>query len=158
MRRLVPSLLAVLACSLGLAACGGGGSGDGPSVAGFCKTYLTVQDKTNALSDATGASLEERKTALAAFAQSLQDLADDSPEEVQSDVQETADWATGAEEAVADEGSVKDFEKAGTAYGKANPQPQEASQRADTFQNKNCGGGDTGSGTDSTDSTDSTSG
>lgn len=150
MRRLVPSLVTVVACSLALAACGGGGNGDGPTVAAFCDTYLTVQDKTNALSDATGASLEERKTALAEFAQSLQNLADDSPEEVKSDVQETADWATGAEEAVSDAGSIADFEKAGTTYGEDNPQPQEASQRADDFQNEKCGGGDTSSGTDST--------
>ncbi len=142
--RLVLPLIVALASGLALSltACGGSSGGGGPSVAEFCSSYLVVRDKTTALSNASNGTLEERKKALGDFAGSLSDLASNSPDEIHDDVKETADWATGAEEAVSGADSISEFQKVGTAYGKENPQPQTASQKADDYESKNCENGD----------------
>lgn len=139
--RLASLLLAALAAAFALSACGGGGddgTSDEPSIAGFCKSYLVVNERTDALGKAADGTLEQRREALGEFAEALQDLAEDSPDEIQSVVQESADWATSAEDAVSDADSIGEFKKAGAAYGKENPQPSDAGQKADTFEFDNC--------------------
>lgn len=134
-------LLAAISCVgavFGLTACGGGD--DEPTLADFCPSYVALQDKTDALNEASDAELAERKDALNGFVTALEDLAGNSPEEVKADVEESADWASGAEDAIADTESISDLEEAGQQYTEDNPQPEKASQEADDFARENCDG------------------
>src|SRR3954468_13075911 len=143
-------LLAVsLLAALALSACGGGGddttgaSTDSSSTAtldDFCPAYTALQAKTTALQAASDAQFQERREALHDFVAALDDLSQASPPQIADQVEESAAWARGAEDAVADAKTEAELEKDGKAYTEANPQPNEASQAADAYATKNCDG------------------
>ncbi len=148
-------LAATIALALGLAACGGSDDGGSDDLAGFCKSYVAFNDTGDKFDEIDDNDVDAGKEALDDSVSALDDLADNAPEEISDEINETRDWFQGASDAIADADTISEVEDAGTKYSKDNPQPVGAFSTIDSFAAENCDGsepaeGDSGTGTDTT--------